>query len=216
MSATARRPDEHLSAFDRGQARLLRARLTDGTPSWITPLNRLRRVAVETARRRQKPPRKEDIDGIVRAWRALPTAGQLSLHMTRSTHEFAATDVRIIAERISNPERWGHDDIEPAIVIGAYKLLLSRTRCEYATEVLATISLHALGRRVSHRAKDTSDTAVLADIKRLAIAAPTLKEAGRFSLPLAEGHWLGEVCGFVDPTGERHENVAHARTYWRD
>ena len=220
MSATAPAAT-HLSAYHRGQARLFLQRMTTDHAEWVVPLNRIRRDAIATLRRRQgKPPRPEMLTDIERAWRQLPTTGQLyPLHIIRERHRFEVLDVRCIPELLHKlGGNWAEDDSEPALVLGAYSLAINRSnascRASMETAVLASVCLHAIGRRLE-RSSCVSDSAITADLFTLVdYAARNLTQPrGPFTAPLVEGSWKGERDAFVVPAGQRFECVHHARTY---
>jgi hypothetical protein len=213
MSATALfRDHKPLDAYHRGQARLMRERLTGNSAPWLDPLNRMRRDLIATSRQRGKPPRQEAIDGIIRAWKQLPLTGQLNFQINRTRTTLEVADTRMVREKFHRASRWDGPD-EPAIVAGIYRLRIKRDQVVSDMTTVATIGLFCLGVRLI--AADPSDQAVLADIAALVVTARTQLDHpdGPFAIVVPAGEWLGERASFHDPVGHRHPGVAHARSF---
>ena len=59
--------------------------------------------------------------------------------------------------------------------------------------IVVSVSLHAVARRMQ-RGFDTSDAAILSELKQIAMMYPTIVESlGDFSMPGDGGLWCGEV-----------------------
>jgi hypothetical protein len=157
-------------------------------------------------------PRPEMLQDTVRHWRrAMPGAGLIDSKIELSRRELHIREVRVGATR---------DDVtnEPMIAILLIELDVAPGICRVTAEPAAVLSLHALGRWYQ-RALDTSVTALLAGLGRLASAyAGILDESGETGHPgflcsTAGGQWAGSVTRrFSEVTGRR-EAVLDIRTF---
>ena len=212
--------EHRLTAEARGQARLFRGRMIHQHTAWASAVNLLRRSAIGRVRQRRRQLRPDDEVDITRAWRSISSTGQLCpLIVIRERHRFQISDLRCIPETLRKVDGdWAEDDNEPALVLGLFCLSVERSTATMRTVALASVSLHALGRRYE-RSRVTSDCAVMADLLRLANYAKDNLGAspGRFVVSLdADACWLGERSDFVTADGQNHPLVHHARMYWAD
>lgn len=132
------------------------------------------------------------------AWRdQVPSAGRLGLvvNAARSRLTIAETRAAPTAFRF---EAWPDGDAETVIAITQTTLLASVERFRFGSAPAASVPLHALARRFQ-RGWDVSEVAIRADLAALAAPRPDMLAAGGdFSVPLADGCWVGTVTEIDD------------------
>lgn len=133
-----------------GQARVLRQRLRDADRVWGTIVTRISEKAV--ARCVRSPiPRTELLIGLARDWRdKTPPFGRLDLTMETAKRSLRIQEIRTGACDVRSPE-WDADASEPGITVFKTVLRLAPHEHEFSLCLLACVSLHALGRRLSAR-----------------------------------------------------------------
>ena len=134
-------------------------------------------------------PRPEAIKAAAQAWREVPATGRLRLEVELSTRRLVIRELRVGAADNRFP---GWRDWEDSFVILLTGFSLVRWNFAYHYEMLASISLHGLGRRYQ-RGADSSPAAVMADFAALATATPESTAPGRFEVRTSNGRWAGRV-----------------------
>jgi hypothetical protein len=123
----------------------------------------------------------------------LPSAGRLALTIERDKTGLRIEELRVAAGKIRFVA-W--EDGGSEVDVGIVRIELQAVSWKPAFvvgDLIASLSLHALGRRYQ-RGFDTSDAAILAEMRTIALCQPDIVEAnGAFSIPGNGGSWVGEV-----------------------
>jgi hypothetical protein len=98
--------------------------------------------------------------GVARAWRRLPSAGRLRLRLGSEPGVLQITELRLLPMRITAA---GWD--EPALGVGLFTVSMLPPTMRECRVVLASVGIHALGRRFQRGARD--DKSVLGDLVAL-------------------------------------------------
>jgi hypothetical protein len=176
-----------------GRARALRARIGADDDAVGPAISRIL-APLEARRRRSAIFRADQLIDAERAFRALPAVGRLSLHVQRDRHGLRIEEYRAAAGMVRFCE-WS-DAAAMDADVGIVRVELNAVswgRCYVSGGIVVSVSLHALSRRYQ-RGFDTSDAAILAELKQLALMHPTIVESlGDFSIGGDGGRWCGEV-----------------------
>lgn len=135
--------------------------------------------------------RAETVAGAMRAWRhTMPGENRVSLDITMRSGRAHIHQICFLASELSRPHWNGW---EPGVVLTELDVTLDRRRGDMAERDLAAFSLHAMARRFqrSSSAAERTDAAVLRDMAALAVHDPDTMPEGEFSLPAANGCWVG-------------------------
>jgi hypothetical protein len=193
-SATIVRP---VTPEFRGQARAWLSRL-DAEDAGFGPMATRVGQALRAPLARGKIATPEDLQETARQWRdELPTAGRLKLEIDISQRSLTIRELRASTAEQFIPERWTSKEDALAIHV-LYISAKRRASFEYKRQLIATVSLHALSRRMQ-RAFDCSDEAIRDDLIILAGASEENYHAdGRFSVRVPGGVWAGTLRIFPD------------------
>lgn len=175
-----------------GRARAFRARV--GAEDDAVGRSILEIMApLDRRRRKSKTFRPADLIDSERAYRALPSAGRLSLKIHRDKHGLKIEELRCAAGRVRFCS-WADDALDPDIGIMRIELQAQSWGPAFvAGNLIASLCLHSLGRRFQ-RGIRTDDATILAELKQIALCQPDIVEAnGAFSIPGDGGSWVGEV-----------------------
>jgi hypothetical protein len=152
-------------------------------------------IMAPLARRRLKSRifRPGDLIDAERQFRALPSAGRLSLRIDRDKHGLKIEELRCAAGKIRFAE-WAGDAADPDIGVMKIELqAVSWGQCFVAGDLVASLSLHALGRRFQ-RGFRTDDESILSEFRSMARCHPDIIQTpGDFSIPGDGGLWVGEI-----------------------
>jgi hypothetical protein len=144
-------------------------------------------------RRKSRTFRSADLIDAERQYRQLPSAGRLSLKVERDKHGLRIEELRVAAGRVRFCS-WAGDASDPDI--GVMRIELQATswgQCYVVGDLVASISLHALGRRFQ-RGFRTDDESILSELKALALChADIVETLGDFSIAGDGGTWVGEI-----------------------
>ena len=131
---------------------------------------------------------------VARAWpEQVPAAGRLDIAISATPARLAIVEIRT-APGTFRFDGWGAAAIETVLVVGRMTLRASPGRFVFDPALVAAVPLRALARRYQ-RGFDNTDAAIRADLRALAMPAPEiLDQGGEFTVPLADGCWVGEVA----------------------
>jgi hypothetical protein len=175
-----------------GRARAFRARVgaeDDGVGRAVM------RIMAPLARRRLKSRifRPGDLIDAERQFRNLPSTGRLALQVGRDKHGLKIQELRCASGKIRFAE-WANDASDPDI--GIMRIALEATSwgpAFVAGDLIASLSLHALGRRFQ-RGFDTSDAAILSELRAMALChADIVETPGDFAIGGSGGNWVGTL-----------------------
>jgi hypothetical protein len=181
-----------VSAEYAGKARLLRARIgaeDDAVGRSVMA------IMAPLARRRQKSRtfRSADLVDAERQFRALPSAGRLSLKIDRTKTGLRIEELRCAAGKIRFAE-WSSGAADPDI--GIMRIALEATSwgpAFVAGDLIASLSLHALARRFQ-RGFRTDDESILSELRSMALChADIVETPGQFAIAGDGGTWVGEI-----------------------
>jgi hypothetical protein len=157
-----------------------------------------------------------NLQNALREWReAVPTRGRIALEtrLNEHTKRLQITELRARPAVFTRSEWSG--EMEPSILVVVVGMSARPKRFSATHATLAAISLHALARRYQ-RARDTSDAALLHDLRVLAEHQDALLTGGeeatfRVSCP-GGGTWVGVIKSLqLSPNDETLTLLA--RTY---
>jgi hypothetical protein len=177
-----------------GRARAFRARIGADDAAVGMAINRI--TAPLLARRRRKATfRPETLIDAERQFQfQVPAGARLTLKVERDRHGLRIEEFRVAAGEFRFCS-WEDDaaDADPGVV----RVVLEATgwgAVGATANIVASVSLHALARRYQ-RGFDTSDAAILAELRELAMRHAAIVEAqGDFSMAFDGGSWVGEVA----------------------
>lgn len=175
-----------------GRARAFRSRVGAEDHSVGRAVMRIM-APLQARRRRSKTYRPDDLIDADRQYRMLPDAGRLSLSVERTKTGLRIEELRCASGKIRFAE-WQNGATDPDVGIMRITLeAVSWGPAFVAGDLVASLSLHALGRRYQ-RGFDTSDVTVLAELKTLALCHGDIVETpGEFAIAGDGGTWVGEV-----------------------
>jgi hypothetical protein len=182
-----------------GQARLLRQRVA-ATDDLVEPTMKraLRPIRERLARHPRKPLRESTLIDARRVWlQQMPGYGRLGAFCDiKDRYAPAFYELRLGAVRFSCD---GWDEAADGLVVSLVAAKVKRGKLTVDPALLATISLHCLGRRIQ-RGWDRSDDAVFSDLGDLAYRYVDLVDGGgdRFSLAVSDGQWAGSLLVLDD------------------
>jgi hypothetical protein len=175
-----------------GLARAFRARVgaeDDGVGRAVL------QIMAPLARRRLKSRtfRPADLIDSERAFRALPSAGRLALTIERDKHGLRIEELRCASGQIRFCS-WADGSSDADVGIMRIELRAKSWGPAFVSgELIASLCLHALGRRYQ-RGFRTDDETILSELKQIALCQPDIVEAmGDFSIAGDGGSWVGEV-----------------------
>ncbi len=155
--------------------------------------------ALRTPLAQNKVVKPADFAEAARRWRdELPTAGRLQLEIDLSQRNLTIRELRVSTTRQSIPTKWTTE--EDALAVSVHFIAAKRRASfECKRQLIATVSLHALTRRMQ-RAFDCSDEAIRDDLIALAVHSAKNDLTGRFIIPVPDGAWAGRLLIFPDET----------------
>jgi hypothetical protein len=183
-----------------GKARAFRRPLVADHPAAIAMVDRLA-LPFHARFRSRQPPTIGALAGLTHAWRErMPSSGRLHLVINTARARLTIVETRA-APATFRFDDWDEGDVETAIVITSLTLIVSPELFRFGNTPVASVPLHALARRFQ-RGWDVSDAAVRADLAALACPCPdVLASGGEFTVPLADGCWVGTVTE-IEARGE--------------
>jgi hypothetical protein len=149
---------------------------------------------LEARRRRSAIFRADQLIDAERAYRQIPSAGRLSLKIDRDKTGLRIEEYRAAAGMVRFCGWSDSSAFDSDIGIVWVELTaVSWGRCCVSGGIVVSVSLHALSRRMQ-RGFDTSDAAILSELRAIAAMHPTIVESlGDFSIGGDGGRWCGEV-----------------------
>jgi hypothetical protein len=165
----------------------------------------------------QRKLRDGDLRNFARQWKTTPDRFRLIFQTRLDVRGCAGriAEVRLQTAKLSFPE-WNESVEEPSITITMHCLKVPlKGRNPAISRCVATISLHALARRFQ-RGKDKSHEAICEDFLALFLANiadyETFPTDENFSIPTADGAWLGLTCE-VDTEDQKSHRQFVVRTF---
>ena len=198
-----------------GKARAFRSRIADADAVAIQIIQQTTQQLIER-QRRHPVPRTDTLASIARAWRVqVPAFGRASQEITLERKSLSIVEVRTCPQHY-RAATWKDDALEPGLIVVRVSLAIApHEKLSLAMHTLAAISLHGLGRRYQ-RGADTSDAAIIADIRALAAAHERLvklPEDTRFDVALPGGRWLGTVLDVRAAASGGVDRILSGRTF---
>jgi hypothetical protein len=190
-----------------GRARDLLRRLS-AADARIEPA--VRGVMAPLLRRLDRHPvlRRDMLVDAERRWRnAVPALGRLAMEVDgENLRAPCFIELRVVCG-VFHAATWPDDGQEPGVLVGWHAVEFDQGSVASRFVSLAAVSLHALARRYQ-RGRDTSETAIFADLARLADNFRLVVTLPRFAIAVPGGTWVGEPMN----TGEA--TVLAVRTYY--
>ena len=192
-----------VSAEFTGLARRFRSVIDAEDSQMAAIVTAIRAPLVERFQRGKRTIRPETLADIARRWRVrIPQAGRLDLRIERGAGSLVICETRASAGSFRFVA-WGTDAREPDIGIIEMMLDVKPGHWECRLPLLASVSMHALG-RWHQRNFATDDDALRADLREIAVQHAAIM-AGRwdigFSIECNSGRWVGEVVKTTDREG---------------
>lgn len=166
---------------------------------------------------RSAVPRAELLQGAARQWRReMPSVGLLDSKIQLTRRDLHIRDVRVGGGTAR--ATWNASADEPVVSILLVELHVAKGMCRLMVEVIALLSLHAIG-RWHQRSRDNSEAALLADLARLAGAygkIPRIHVATdnqKFFWPASNGQWAGSITERLSEVTGRQEQILNVRTF---
>lgn len=212
-----------------GKARGLRSRLEIAAIAATAEMRLLCAESTTIAKRRGmygSTLREKYVGELVRRWKVITPVGLLSQDIkVGKGPSLHVAEVRVTAFKLDHTS---FSDLEPALGISRTTLSLEPRRCAWSTTPIATLNLHAVGRRYERSLPDdVGDEHLLRDLKVLAVdaaallaARPPFDPTSAYAIedPFTVSTRFGEWRGLVHPMVSVDDNssvhlVCHARTW---
>jgi hypothetical protein len=180
-----------------GRARTFRRAMTAADDIAVPVIDRL--TARLLARHRRNPtPRPAMLIDVTRDWHALvPAAGRVALSIEQSNKALRIVELRAQSAKFRFVD-WAADAAERGVAVFAFELVTSPWQFYFDARPIASISLHALARRIQ-RSFDATDAGMLADMRSLAMQYDDLtRQGGDFAVAAGDGRWVGCVTEIED------------------
>jgi hypothetical protein len=158
-----------------GRARALRARI-GAEDDAVGPAISGVMLPLEARRRKSAIFRQDQLIDAARAYRQIPSAGRLSLKIGRDKTGLRIEEYRAAAGVVRFVE-WDDGAFDSDIGVVRVELTaVSWGRCCVSGGIVVSMSLHALSRRMQ-RGFDTSDAAIMSELRQIAAMYPTIVES---------------------------------------
>ena len=153
------------------------------------------------------------LKNIEAAWEALPSTFRLSVHAEYpSRKHLELSEVRLCPMKLHGPG-WDDDSEEENVGIQFVSLTVDKLQLEISTTRMHLVSQHALARRFQ-RGRDSSDAAVISDIRALLRIDPDEMLAGKeFTVAVHDGQWRGSVLDVQPQDRDGPVKMAAVRTF---
>jgi hypothetical protein len=171
-----------------GRARLLRSRIMAAYDEWAAAGDRL---LAPLRRRDDFVPvyTRQTLSVTLARWKRLPVWGQIRCITRQDRAALSILEFRL-APLVTQRVGWDADELTVALALISVDLRLPAAFIDQV-EVVACISLHALGRRFE-RSVRRDDISVLRDL--VPIPSATMRADGDFAVPAYHGgQWIGQA-----------------------